>query len=112
MSVVVAFSLAEAKPATASRAVAGFASANENGQTDKVKMLDTDMDGQVFLSEYTASGKTQEDFAKEIDVNADGFVNAAEMEVGRNELYPGEKKDSRAKRRQPFRKATYPDKDK
>jgi EF hand domain-containing protein len=79
-------------------AIAGWASANENATTtDKVRMLDTDMDGQVSLTEYTASGKTQEDFAK-IDVNADGFVNAAEMEVGEERgPVPGEKKDSRAK---------------
>jgi len=84
--------------ATALLAVAGLASANENATTtDKVGMLDTDMDGQVSLAEYTASGKTQEDFAK-IDVNADGYVNAAEMEVGEERgPIPGEKKDSRAK---------------
>lgn len=78
--------------------VAGWASANENATTtDKVMMLDTDMDGQVSLAEYTASGKTQEEFAK-IDVNGDGLVTAAEMEVGEERgPVPGEKKDSRAK---------------
>ena len=78
--------------------VAGWASAKENATTtDKVRMLDTDMDGQVSLAEYTAGGKTQDEFAK-IDVNGDGLVNAAEMEVGEERgPVPGEKKDTRAK---------------
>jgi hypothetical protein len=84
--------------ATALMAVAGWASAHENATTtDKVRMLDTDMDGQVSLAEYTTSGETEEGFAK-IDVNADGFVTAAEMEVGEERgPVPGEKKDTRAK---------------
>jgi len=84
--------------ATALLGMAGWASANENATTThKIGMLDTDMDGRVSLTEYTASGKTREEFAK-IDVNADGFVNAAEMEVGEERgPVPGEKKDARAK---------------
>lgn len=64
---------------------------------EKVKMLDTDMDNQVSLAEFTAAGKTQDEFAK-MDINADGYVTAAEMQVGK-ERGPtaGEKKDVRSK---------------
>ncbi len=48
---------------------------------DKIKMLDTDMDGQVSAAEYTAkSGMTQADFDS-IDTNKDGFATAAEMDA-------------------------------
>ena len=83
---------------TAAMAVAGIASAGDKGTTqDKVKMLDTDGDGQVSLAEYKAHGKTEADFAK-VDVNADGYATVAEMEVGRERgMTAGEKKDTRAK---------------
>ena len=92
-------SLLTALAFTTAMALAGIASAGEQGTVeDKVKMLDTDGDGQVSLTEFTAhEGKTAADFAK-MDVNADGYATVAEMEVGK-ERGPtaGEKKDTRAK---------------
>lgn len=66
----------------AAMVVAGAASAGDNTSTaQKIQMLDTNGDGQVSASEYTAKkGKTQADFAK-VDTNADGFVTAAEMDA-------------------------------
>ena len=63
-------------------AVAGAASAGDNKSTaEKIQMLDTDSDGRVSASEYTAKdGKTQADFAK-VDANADGFATSAEMKA-------------------------------
>ena len=83
---------------TATMAFAGIACAGEGTATDKVKKLDTDGDGKVSLTEFTAHpGKTEADFAK-YDVNADGYATVAEMEVAK-ERGPtaGEKKDTRAK---------------
>lgn len=66
----------------AAMVVAGAASAGDNKSTaEKIQMLDTDGDGQVSASEYTAKeGMTQADFAK-VDANADGFATSAEMEA-------------------------------
>lgn len=64
---------------------------------EKVKMLDTDMDDQVSLAEFIADGRTEQDFAK-MDVDGNGYVTAAEFQVGK-ERGPtaGEKKDVRGK---------------
>jgi len=66
----------------AAMAVAGAASAGDNKSTaEKIQMLDTDADGRVSASEYTAKdGKTEADFVK-VDANADGYATAAEMEA-------------------------------
>ena len=79
-------------------AVSGIALAGDtHTPEEKVKMLDTDMDNQVSLAEFTAGGKTQDDFAK-MDVDGNGYVTAAEMQVGKERgMTAGEKKDTRSK---------------
>lgn len=84
--------------ATAAIVLSGVAFAGDtHTPEEKVKMLDTDMDNQVSLAEFTAAGKTQEEFAK-MDINANGYITAAEFQVGK-ERGPaaGEKKDVRSK---------------
>jgi hypothetical protein len=83
---------------TAAVVLSGVAFAGDtHTPEEKVKMLDTDMDNQVSLAEATAGGKTQEEFAK-MDINGDGFVTAAEFQVGKERgPTPGEKKDVRSK---------------
>ncbi len=83
---------------TASFAIAGLAFAGDaHTPEEKVRMLDTDADGQVSLAEFTAGGKTKEEFAK-MDIDGNGYVTAAEFQVGK-ERGPtaGEKKDTRSK---------------
>jgi hypothetical protein len=66
----------------AAMAFCGAAYADKHGSTaDKIKMLDSDGDGQVSAAEYTAkSGMTQADFDT-IDANKDGFATTAEMDA-------------------------------
>ncbi|MBC7990476.1 MAG: hypothetical protein H7Y19_12960 [Luteimonas sp.] len=52
----------------------------DKSAADKIKALDTDADGQVSATEFTAAGKTQADFTS-IDANKDGFATAAELDA-------------------------------
>ncbi len=66
----------------AAMAFCGTALANHHESTaEKIKMLDSDGDGQVSAVEYTAkSGMNQADFDM-IDADKDGFATAAEMDA-------------------------------
>ncbi len=62
-------------------ALSGLAFAGgDKSAADKIKALDTDADGQVSATEYTATGKTQADFSA-IDANKDGFASSAELDA-------------------------------
>jgi len=58
-----------------------YAGGDKASTADKIKMLDSDGDGQVSATEYTAkSGKIQADFDS-MDADKDGFATTAEMDA-------------------------------
>jgi Ca2+-binding EF-hand superfamily protein len=64
-------------------ALSALAFADEGDTAETMKMLDSDGDGRVSATEYTASpGKTRAEFAR-IDRDADGYLTAAEMDAHR-----------------------------
>ena len=60
-------------------ALSALAFADEGAE--QLKLLDSDGDGRVSATEYTASpGKTRAEFAR-IDRDADGYLTAAEIDA-------------------------------
>lgn len=69
--------------------LAGAATATEDA-AQTLETLDSDGDGRISATEYTASpGKTRSEFTR-IDRNSDGYLTAAEIDAYRKTLKESE----------------------